>query len=57
MEIKEHPSVEKKKITPDKCVLAGKGDWYFPQSDIYEAPDNFTILIDMPGVGPENITI
>ena len=23
MEIKEHPSVEKKKITPDKCVLAG----------------------------------
>ncbi|KKO21242.1 MAG: heat-shock protein Hsp20 [Candidatus Brocadia sp.] len=57
METKEHPSVEKKKIAPDKCVITGKGDWYFPQSDIYETPDNFTILIDMPGVGTENIAI
>lgn len=57
METKEHPSVEKKKITPDKCIVTGKGDWYFPLSDIYETPDNFTILIDMPGVSTENITI
>ncbi|MDN3513812.1 MAG: Hsp20/alpha crystallin family protein [Candidatus Brocadia sp.] len=57
METKEHPAVEKKKITPDKCVATGKGEWYFPLSDIYETTDNFTILIDMPGVGTENITI
>lgn len=57
METKEHPTVEKKKITPDKCVVTGKGEWYFPLSDIYETPDNFTILIDMPGVGTDNISI
>ena len=26
-------------------------------SDIYETPDNFAILIDMPGVGIENMTV
>ncbi len=57
METKEHPSVEKKKITPDKCVVTGKGDWYFPLSDIYETPDSFTILIDMPAVSAEHITV
>ena len=57
MEKKEHPIVKKKKIVPDKCVVTGKGNWYFPLSDIYETPDNFGILIDMPGVSPENITI
>ena len=44
METKEHPSVEKKKITPDKCVVTGKGDWYFPQSDIYETPDGCSFV-------------
>ena len=57
MEKKEHPVVEKRKIVPDKCVVAGKGDWFFPLSDIYETPDNFNILIDMPGVGIENVSI
>ena len=57
METKEHPTVEKKKIASDKCVVTGKGEWYFPLSDIYETPDNFTILIDMPGVGTDNISI
>ena len=57
METKEHPAVGKKKITPDKCVVTGKGDWYFPLSDVYETPDNFTILIDMPGVDTENVSI
>jgi len=57
MEKKEHPAIEKKKISPDKCVVTGKGDWYFPLSDIYETPDNFAILIDMPGVGIENMTV
>src|SRR5574337_432623 len=57
METKEHPAVGKKKITPDKCVVTGKGDWYFPLSDVYETPDNFTILIDMPGVNTENVSI
>ncbi|HHT9111199.1 MAG TPA: Hsp20/alpha crystallin family protein [Candidatus Brocadiaceae bacterium] len=57
MEKKEYPPVEKKKITPDKCVATGRGDWYFPLSDIYETPDNFMIVIDMPGVATENITI
>lgn len=57
METKEHPTVEKKKIVPDKCVVTGKGEWYFPLSDIYETPDNFAILIDMPGVGTDNISI
>ncbi|OHB35949.1 MAG: hypothetical protein A2Y09_07560, partial [Planctomycetes bacterium GWA2_39_15] len=38
-------------------VVTGKGDWYFPLSDIYETPDNFAILIDMPGVGIENMTV
>jgi HSP20 family protein len=57
MEKKEHPAIEKRKISPDKCVVTGKGDWYFPLSDIYETPDNFAILIDMPGVGIENMTV
>lgn len=57
MEKKEHPAIEKKKIRPDKCIVTGKGDWYFPLSDIYETPDNFTILVDMPGVRTENISI
>lgn len=57
MEKKEHPAIEKKKISPDKCVVTGKGDWYFPLSDIYETPDNFAILIDMPGVSIENMTV
>ncbi len=57
MEKKEYPPVEKKKITPDKCVATGRGNWYFPLSDIYETPDNFMIVIDMPGVATENITI
>lgn len=57
MEKKEHLTIEKKKLTPDKCVITGKGDWYFPLSDIYETPDNFSIYVDMPGVGLDNITI
>lgn len=57
METKEHPAVGKKKITPDRCVVTGKGDWYFPLADVYETPDNFTILIDMPGVDTENVNI
>jgi HSP20 family protein len=57
METKEHPAVEKKKIKPDKCVVTGKGDWYFPLADVYETPDNFTIQIDMPGVSTENVSI
>ncbi|MEK6559146.1 MAG: Hsp20/alpha crystallin family protein [Planctomycetota bacterium] len=57
MEKKEHPAIGKRKISPDKCVVTGKGDWYFPLSDIYETPDNFAILIDMPGVGIENMTV
>lgn len=57
MEKKELPAVGKKKISSDKCVVTGKGNWYFPLSDIYETPDNFTILIDMPGAGIENINI
>ncbi len=57
MEKKEHPAIEKKKISPDKCMVTGKGDWYFPLYDIYETPDSFTILIDMPGVSTENITV
>ncbi|MCF6156358.1 MAG: Hsp20/alpha crystallin family protein [Candidatus Brocadia sp.] len=57
METKEHPAIEKKKIAPDRCIVTGKGDWYFPLADIYETPDNFTILIDMPGVSTENIAI
>lgn len=57
MEKKEYPTVEKKKITPDRCVVTGKGDWFFPLSDIYETPDNFMIVIDMPGVATENVTI
>ncbi|MEK6635173.1 MAG: Hsp20/alpha crystallin family protein [Planctomycetota bacterium] len=57
MEKKEHPAIEKRKISPDKCVVTGKGDWYFPLSDIYETLDNFAILIDMPGVGIENMTV
>lgn len=57
MEKKAHPAVKKKKITSDKCVVTGKGEWYFPLSDIYETSDNFTILIDMPGVNAENLNI
>ena len=57
MEKKEYPTVEKKKTTPDRCVVTGKGDWFFPLSDIYETPDNFMIVIDMPGVATENVTI
>ncbi|MDR4506710.1 MAG: Hsp20/alpha crystallin family protein [Candidatus Brocadiaceae bacterium] len=57
MEKKEHPVVKKRKIAPDKCVVTGKGDWYFPLSDIYETPENFTIVIDMPGVDTEHIAI
>ncbi|MCF6147350.1 MAG: Hsp20/alpha crystallin family protein [Candidatus Kuenenia sp.] len=57
MDKKEHPVVKKKKLTPDKCIVTGKGEWYYPLSDIYETPDNFTILIDMPGVGADNITV
>ncbi|MFO0795180.1 MAG: Hsp20/alpha crystallin family protein [Candidatus Brocadiaceae bacterium] len=57
MEKKEYSPVEKKKITPDKCVATGRGNWYFPSSDIYETPDNFMIVIDMPGVAKENVTI
>jgi len=57
MDRKEHLAVEKKKIAPDKCVVTGKGNWYFPPADIYEIPDSFVILLDMPGVPIKNITI
>lgn len=57
MEKKEHTAVEKKKIAPDKCIVTGKGNWYFPLADIYETPENFVILLDMPGVPTKNITV
>ncbi|MCR4292925.1 MAG: Hsp20/alpha crystallin family protein [Candidatus Kuenenia sp.] len=53
----EHPVVKKKKLAPDRCIVTGKGDWYYPLSDIYETPDNFTVVVDMPGVGANNITV
>jgi len=30
---------------------------YVPAVDIYESEDALTLLADMPGVGPENVTI
>lgn len=45
----EYPVVKKKKLAPDRCIVTGKGNWYYPLSDIYETPDNFTVVIDMPG--------
>ena len=30
---------------------------YVPTVDIYESEDALTLLVDMPGVGPENVTI
>jgi HSP20 family protein len=30
---------------------------YVPAVDIYESADNLTLVADMPGVAPENITI
>jgi HSP20 family protein len=30
---------------------------FAPAADIYESPDALTLVADMPGVGPENVTI
>src|SRR3990172_8160188 len=57
MEKKELPAVGKKKIPSDKGGVTGKGNWYFPLSDIYGTPDTFPKLIDMPGAGIENLNI
>lgn len=33
------------------------GAWWIPQVDVYEEPERFAVLVDVPGVEPKNIEI
>ena len=33
------------------------GAWWIPQVDVYEEPERFAVLIDVPGVEPKDIDI
>lgn len=34
-----------------------EGAWWIPQVDVYEEPERFAVLIDVPGVEPKDIEI
>jgi len=36
---------------------ASDGAWWIPQVDVYEEPERFAVLIDVPGVEPKDIEI
>jgi HSP20 family protein len=40
-------------------AAAGESDgaWWIPQVDVYEEPERFAVLVDVPGVGPKDIEI
>jgi HSP20 family protein len=35
----------------------GEGAWWIPQVDVYEEPERFAVLVDVPGVEPKDIEI
>jgi HSP20 family protein len=34
-----------------------EGAWWIPQVDVYEEPERFAVLVDVPGVEPKDIEI
>lgn len=45
----------------DQAFSAESGDtdgaWWIPQVDVYEEPERFAVLVDVPGVEPKDIEI
>ncbi len=45
----------------DQALSADAGDtegtWWIPQVDVYEEPERFAVLVDVPGVEPKDIEI
>jgi len=45
----------------DEAFTADGGDsesaWWIPQVDVYEEPERFAVLVDVPGVEPKDIEI
>jgi HSP20 family protein len=45
----------------DQAFSADAGDadgsWWIPQVDVYEEPERFAVLVDVPGVEPKDIEI
>jgi HSP20 family protein len=45
----------------DEAFSADAGDfdgaWWIPQVDVYEEPERFAVLVDVPGVEPKDIEI
>jgi HSP20 family protein len=48
------------KHTPSEAVPATRNEWGFmisPPSDIYESPESYVILMDLPGASKDNIAL
>ncbi|MGH8269490.1 MAG: Hsp20/alpha crystallin family protein [Steroidobacteraceae bacterium] len=38
-------------------AASSDGAWWIPQVDVYEEPERFAVLVDVPGVEPKDIEI
>ena len=51
MEIKKQETIQEESERTRECPC------FVPRTDIYETDDNIVVLIDMPGVGKDNINV
>lgn len=57
MEEKEHKTLEKRKVDISTHEEAREGNWYVPLADIWETEEDIRIILDVPGVKSEDVTL
>lgn len=57
MSNQEMQVVEKKELAPESAELTKNGVYFTPAVDIFETTNELTVVVDMPGIGSDDVEI
>lgn len=49
--------LDKKELSPETAELTRNGVYFTPAVDIFEDAIELTVVVDMPGIGPEDVDV
>lgn len=49
--------VDKKELAPESAELTKNGVYFTPAVDIFETANELTVVVDMPGIQPDDVEI